>query len=226
MYLINTVSGEGIKFDYAEFVNQSPREWDDFTTMWLFDGTISDKDTPDRMDTSLIQLLGQDDYKKLLAHTPDKFSNLLDQLGMNHGYVIQPVTKYEHSAVKYFRGSGYGWDYSICGLIFVPIAKIKEYFAIKDFNSNIKQQVLTRFDNELDTFNDFVNGDVFALTYYPNAKDLTNYETISDIYLAQGDCFDEATAIKYANGTFELNTMENWVLAKPVVKTTLVPDIQ
>lgn len=226
MYLINTVSGEGIKFDYDEFVNQSPRKWDDFTTMWLFDGTISDKGTPDLMETGLIQLLGQDDYKKLLTHTPDKFSNLLDQLGMNHGYVIQPITKYEHSTIKYFRGSGYGWDYSICGLIFVPIAKIKEYFAIKDFNSNIKQQVLTRFDNELDTFTDFVNGDVFALTYYPNAKDLTNYETISDIYLAQGDCFDEATAVKYANGAFELNTMENWVLAKPVVKTTLVPDIQ
>lgn len=226
MYLINTISGEGIKFDYEEFINQSSREWDDFTTMWLFDGTISDKGTPDRMDTGLIQLLGQDDYKKLLAHTPDKFSNLLDQLGMKHGYVIQPITKYEHSAIKYFRGTGYGWDYSICGLIFVPIAKIKEYFAIKDINPNIKQQVLNRFDNELDAFTNFVNGDVFTLTYYPNAKDLTNYETISNIYLAQGDCFDEATAIKYANGTFELNTMENWVLAKTVVKTTLVPDIQ
>lgn len=89
MYLINTVSGEGIKFDYDEFVDQSPREWDDFTTMWLFDGAISDKGTPDRMDTGLIQLLGQDDYKKLLAHTPDEFSNRLDKLGMNHGYVIQ-----------------------------------------------------------------------------------------------------------------------------------------
>lgn len=31
MYLINTVSGEGIKFDYDEFTDQSPREWDDFT---------------------------------------------------------------------------------------------------------------------------------------------------------------------------------------------------
>lgn len=47
MYLINTVSGERIKFDYDEFVDQSPREWDDLTTMWLFDGAMFDKDTPD-----------------------------------------------------------------------------------------------------------------------------------------------------------------------------------
>lgn len=90
----------------------------------------------------------------------------------------------------------------------------------------MKQHVLARFDNELDTFTDFVNGDVFTLNYYSNAKDLSNYETISDVYLAHGDCFDEATAIKYANGAFELRTVENWVLAKPVVKTTLVPDSQ
>lgn len=225
MYLINTISNEGIKFDYAESVDQSPREWDNFATMWLFDNTISDKNTPDRMDIGLIQLLGQDDYEKLLTHKPDKVINLLDQLGMKHGYIIQPITKYEHSAVKYFRGTSYGWDYSICGLIFVPITKIKKYYSIKNINHDIKQRILAEFDNELVTFTNFVNGDVFTLKYYPNAQDLDNYESISDIYLAQGDYFNKATAIKYANGAFELSTVENWVLAKTVVKTTLAPDI-
>lgn len=56
---------------------------------------------------------------------------------------------------------------------------------------------------------------------FPETRDFSH----GVVHLAQGDCFDEATAIKYANGTFELNTMENWVLAKTVVKTTLVPDI-
>lgn len=69
--------------------------------------------------------------------------------------VIYPITKYEHSNVKYFRGVRKGFDYSLCGMYVITDKTQKEIgVEPKDFEKVV--------DAEIEVYNHYVNCEVYG----------------------------------------------------------------
>lgn len=103
MYLINLKTNEAVQLSYDSYgCGENPREWDNLATLWLFDdGSNSDDGKHlQNMEDGLIQLLGENDYAQLINPSFRRFKNFRDafyQLGYKHGYLLQPVTRFNNN---------------------------------------------------------------------------------------------------------------------------------
>jgi hypothetical protein len=72
---------------------------------------------------------------------------------------IYPIVKYEHSGVVYRLGTQHGFDYSNNGFYIITKKQQEEYNTPKkDFETIINQ--------ELKTYNQYINGEVYQFTLY------------------------------------------------------------
>ena len=72
---------------------------------------------------------------------------------------IYPITKYEHSGVKYSLGTAHGFDNSNNGFYIITEKSQKETGVLKkDFENCIQ--------NELELYNNWVNGEVYCFILY------------------------------------------------------------
>ena len=232
MYLINTKTNEALQLAYdPDGGLDSPREWDNLVTLWLFDNASSSDDGnhPQDMDEALINMLGEPDYQELMHPRMGRFDGLSDtfyQLGYKHGYLLQPVTRFEHSQVRYYRGAGMGFDYAVCGMIFVALKDIRQEYQVSRITKSIRQRVLHEMDAELETFTNYVNGEVYSIEYYADANDMDLMDSVSGIYLSDSEFPDDPKVIlKYGKEYMDLADVDNWVPAKADTKVVLEPEI-
>ena len=116
---------------------ESPRESENLGTLYTWeDGYFS----PDRQNFSdglefLGSIIGEELIEKIYnqyndtGSLMDDITKRLDKLG----YILYPVSKYEHSGVIYSIGVSGGWHSgdTIVGLIFAEKKKICNYFNVK-----------------------------------------------------------------------------------------------
>lgn len=218
MFLINKKTNEAFSLSYDE-ATESPRWNDNLGTLWLFDSASQSDDGnhPQCMGDALVELIGEQDYQRLIDPDYHRYERLCDQfyrLGYKHGYLLQPVTRYEHTQVRYYRGAGRGFDYAICGVIFAPLKDIRQEYGVKRITKKIRQRVMDVFDKELATFTNYENGDVLTLDYYADASEDAPSEVMYEIYLSEGEFpEDPHTIYRYAKDYYgdEIGDEKDWV---------------
>ena len=143
---------------------ESPREWENLGTLYTWeDGYFS----PDRQNFSdglefLGSIIGEELIEKIYnqyndtGSLMDDITKRLDKLG----YILYPVSKYEHSGVIYSIGVSGGWHSgdTIVGVIFAEKKKICNWFNTKKVTQKVRENVIQNFESELETYTDYANG--------------------------------------------------------------------
>ena len=144
---------------------ESPRDdRDNLGTLYTWeDGYFS----PDRQNFSdglefLVSIIGEELIEKIYnqyndtGSLMDDITKRLDKLG----YILYPVSKYEHSGVIYSIGVSGGWHSgdTIVGVIFAEKKKICEWFNTKKVTQKVREKVVQNFESELEIYTDYANG--------------------------------------------------------------------
>ena len=141
---------------------ESPREWENLGTLYTWeDGYFS----PDRQNFSDgLEFLGSIIGEELIEKIHDKYNNSYDffediKKRMDKlGYILYPVSKYDHSLVQYSVGVRNGWDSGTVGVIFAEKKKICEWFNVKKVTQKVRENVIQNFESELEVYTDYANG--------------------------------------------------------------------
>jgi len=132
---------------------ESPREWDNCSTLILTNGN------GDRTD---FQFAGgyksrQDFVEQGEAEIRKHFKDVA---------VCLPVNKYSHSGVGYSTSNGYPyncqWDSGTAGFIVVTKAQIRERLGITRVTKPIIERAAEIASGEVDTFSQWASGDVYG----------------------------------------------------------------
>lgn len=142
---------------------ESPREWENLGTLYTWkDGYYS----PDKQNfNSGLEFLGSIIGEELIEKIHDKYNNSYDffediKKRMDKlGYILYPVSKYDHSLVQYSVGVRNGWDSGTVGVIFAEKKKICEWFNVKKVTQKVRENVIQNFESELEVYTDYANGD-------------------------------------------------------------------
>lgn len=143
----------------------------------------------------------------------DKYRNVnglfkgLNALAEKRGKLILPITKYEHSQVRYYLGADQDWDSGVTGFVLVDLEQVKIYYSLTG-----KTEIKEFLENMLDSYTEYANGNVYrAAIYELNSKgeidddvdfvgnllpDDANLEGLFDLGLAGGDLKDWKKATK------------------------------
>ena len=141
---------------------ESPREWDNLGTLYTWDEVYY---SPDRHNYSdvlefLGEILGETLVEKIHNQYTDTnsfmddISKRMDKLG----YILYPVSKYDHSIVQYFLGVSSGWDTGTIGVIFAEKKKVCNWFNVKKVTQKVRENVIQNFESELELYTDYANG--------------------------------------------------------------------
>ena len=150
-----------VKIDDDEWF-ESPREWENLGTLYTWEDYFS----PDKHNFSDgLEFLGSIIGEELIEKIHDKYDNnsdffnditkRMDKLG----YILYPVSKYDHGLVEYFIGVSSGWDTGTVGVIFAEKKKIYEWFNVKKVTQKVRENVIQNFESELEVYTDYANGD-------------------------------------------------------------------
>ena len=150
-----------VKIDENEWF-ESPRDWENLGTLYTWESGYC---SPDRHNYSdvlefLGELLGETLVEKIhnqytdTGSFMDDISKRMDKLG----YILYPVSKYDHSLVRYFLGISSGWDTGTIGVIFAEKKKICEWFNTKKVTQKVREKVVQNFESELELYTDYANG--------------------------------------------------------------------
>ena len=141
---------------------ESPRDWENLGTLYTWEGGYYSPDKHNYSDCIefLGELLGETLVEKIhnqyndTGSFMDDITKRLDKLG----YILYPVSKYDHSIVRYFLGISSGWDTGTIGVIFAEKKKICNWFNTKKVTQKVREKVAQNFESELDTYTDYANG--------------------------------------------------------------------
>lgn len=145
----------------------SPREWDN---LGYFITVERNNYSPDK-EPSLeyaVKMTGEytnscDEHiaeiKKYLKSGESSFSE--------HIIYIVPVSKYEHSGVSYSRGEKHGWDSGVAGFYIVTKESAEKVGTPRKLFDKC-------IDNELETYTQWANGEVYCYTLYDEGGDVAD----------------------------------------------------
>ena len=141
---------------------ESPRDWENLGTLYTWEeGYYS----PDRHNYSdVLEFLGEFLGETLVEKIHNKYTDtqsFMDDITKRMdklGYILYPVSKYDHGLVEYFLGISSGWDTGTIGVIFAEKKKIFSWFNVKKVTQKVRQNVIQNFESELDTYTDYANG--------------------------------------------------------------------
>ena len=140
----------------------SPREWGGLSNFYTWERDLYSPDKQNYSDVLefLGELLGETLVDKIYNQYNDTGSFMdditkrLDKLG----YILYPVSKYDHGLVEYFLGVSSGWDTGTIGVIFAEKKKICEWFNTKKVTQKVREKVAQNFESELELYTDYANG--------------------------------------------------------------------
>lgn len=151
-----------------------------------------------------------EDLIGLLSH--QEAMELLEE----HGYYFRDLFVLDHSVVRYSIQSFHDqWDSGQVGFIYTTDERLKE-FGLS--SSTPKEVVYTLLDAEIETFDNYVNGEVYQLNFFPFSdldlsdldlfyvehirmyeSEIFSYSQGEMVYLGQYPCFESARdAVKCA----------------------------
>lgn len=140
---------------------QNPREWDNLGTFIDTQGNGDETDFIFKGGYGSRQEFIEKGIKEICKHFKD--------VG-----VIMPVHKYQHSGVSYSTSYGYPyncrWDSGTVGFIFATKQDIRENWGIKRVTEKYIEYTQKILSDEIDTFSQWANGDVFGFTIEENGE--------------------------------------------------------
>ena len=146
---------------------ESPREWDNLWTIltWTSDYNSIDSNPYADLDTFLADYLTEKQIENLYKSNSEKeFFERIEKRFYELGYLIKPISKYEHGQVSYYAEILRGWDSGVVGLAMVNIEDIKKEYGASVLSKALKEKIHTILDGELDTYNLWANGYVYTVS--------------------------------------------------------------
>jgi len=140
---------------------ESPRKWGNIGYFLTKEGNYK---SPDGNTNPLYDIIIETENT---ATDTENHITLIKKMAKEEGIKIlhiYPVYRYEHGNVIYKREIAHGFDYSNCGFYIITEESYKKCF----HNKTTKQQIEKNIDSELDTYNKWINGEIYLFTLYNN----------------------------------------------------------
>ena len=180
--------------EYAE----SPREWCNLWTIltWTNNYNSIDDNPYYDLEEFLADNLTEKQMVNLYKGEPStkEFFERIQKRFYNLGYLVAPISKYEHSQVSYSAGVSQGWDAGVVGVAMVNINDIKKEYGASVLSKSLKEKVYSVLEAELETYNLWANGEAYTVS-------LVNFEgdTIDSLGGMLGYESEEALVKEYIN---------------------------
>lgn len=89
------------------------------------------------------------------------------------GYICARVSVYDHSGVNIYIGRPCcRWDSGYIGLYVVNKQRAREWFNVKRITTRLKKKILDTMESEVNTFNNWLNGNIFYFNVERNGEQL------------------------------------------------------
>lgn len=149
--------------DWAE----NPREWDNLWTILTWTRRYDSIDSNQFRDLEefLLSYLTEKQVSNLFkgrSNTKEFFDKVKKRF-YDLGYLVEPISKYEHGQVVFSAGVSQGWDSGVVGLAMVNIEDIKKEYEATVLSKGLKEKIYGILDGELDTYNSWANGYVYTV---------------------------------------------------------------
>jgi len=150
--------------DWAE----SPREWDNLWNILTWTSRYESIDSNQYRDLEefLLDNLTEKQMDNLYKGNPStqEFFERIQKRFYNLGYLVEPISKFEHGQVSYSVGVSQGWDVGVVGLAMVNINDIKKEYGSSVLSKGLKEKIYSVLNGELDTYNLWANGEVYSVS--------------------------------------------------------------
>lgn len=144
-----------LKIEYDECTD-SPREWDNLGTICISKSCRYCANEYEDTD-SLTWYKESDDLKTL----------------ERRGYIVLPLSCYDHSAVRiYIGGKCDAWDSGRLGWYIVSKEKVRKEYGVKRISPKLLEKVKAVLESEVETFNHYINGEVYSFTLKHNDEEV------------------------------------------------------
>lgn len=197
-----------------DFGANNPLGWENLETFLTWENQYyspnqNDYSSPEEF---VNEFLGEDKWEEI----HDKHDNTIDFVNdiQKHfdrkGYIVYPISKFEHTEVKYFIGVGSGFDSGVVGFAIVLKDEVRETYNTKQV---YKDKVKEDFEQLLELYTDYANGYVFGFTL----MDMKQNE-IDSCYGFYGFDHDKNGLMETVNESLEHETkLEDWEQAQEKV---------
>lgn len=149
--------------DWAE----NPREWDNLWNILTWTSRYESIDSNQFRDLEefLLSYLTAKQVDNLYKNSNTKeFFDKVKKRFYDLGYLVEPISKYEHGQVVFSTGVSQGWDSGVVGLAMVNIEDIKKEYGASVLSKGLKEKIHSILDSELDTYNSWANGYVYTVS--------------------------------------------------------------
>ena len=149
--------------DWAE----NPREWSNLWTILTWTNRYQSIDSNQFRDLEefLLDNLTEKQLRNLYKGNPStkEFFERIQKRFYDLGYLVEPISKFEHGQVVFSAGVSQGWDSGVVGLAMVNIDDIKKEYEATVLSKGLKEKIYGILDSELDTYNSWANGYVYTV---------------------------------------------------------------
>ena len=149
--------------DWAE----NPREWSNLWTILTWTNRYQSIDSNQFRDLEefLLDNLTEKQLRNLYKGNPStkEFFERIQKRFYDLGYLVEPISKFEHGQVVFSAGVSQGWDSGVVGLAMVNIDDIKKEYETTVLSKGLKEKIHAILDDELNTYNLWANGYVYTV---------------------------------------------------------------
>ena len=160
--------------DWAE----NPREWSNLWTILTWTSRYDSIDSNQYRDLEefLLDSLTEKQLRNLYKGNPStkEFFERIQKRFYDLGYLVEPISKYEHGQVIFSAGVSQGWDSGVVGLAMVNIDDIKKEYETTVLSKGLKEKIHGILDSELDTYNLWANGYVYTVSLMDSEGDVVD----------------------------------------------------
>ena len=150
--------------DWAE----NPREWSNLWTILTWTNRYQSIDSNQFRDLEefLLSYLTERQVANLFKNNSNtkEFFDKVKKRFYDLGYLVEPISKFEHGEVFYQSGVLESWDSGVVGLAMVDINDIKKEYEATVLSKGLKEKIYGILDSELDTYNSWANGYVYTVS--------------------------------------------------------------
>ena len=146
---------------------ENPREWSNLWTILTWTSRYDSIDSNQYRDLEefLLDNLTEKQLRNLYKGNPStkEFFERIQKRFYDLGYLVEPISKFEHGQVVFSAGVSQGWDSGVVGVAMVNIDDIKKEYETTVLSKGLKEKIYAILDDELNTYNLWANGYVYTV---------------------------------------------------------------
>lgn len=197
-----------VEVGFAEYTD-SPREFLNLGTFytWIKEYMSPDKNEYATINAFISKILGHKNVEGAYSEckTLSEFISYISKRAEVKGYILEPISLYEHTGLTYSLGVKYGWDSGVVGFIFVSKNKIREVYGCRKVTKSVRNRVVEDLKNEVDSYNKWANGEVFE--YKLSDFEGNQIDSCCGFY---EDVYDEKTMYEMVSEMYPIGEIGDW----------------